>query len=226
MDFFQELWSWFYANRNEIATWVTIIGFIPAIEYFFKPFRRFWNYLKPPTKTESQISPEPPPAEYSSNPLFNVPIPKNPYFTARDQELKNIENSITQQPIALVGLGGVGKSHTAAHFAYLHEKKYQAVLWIFADTQQNLINNFGQLALQVSEWIDKLQLEVYDSSLLLNKIAFYLDTVKANYSQALPLYQRSLAILRAVFDENHPNVQTVKNNYERCLQAFEQNATD
>jgi len=77
-------------------------------------------------------------------------------------------------------------------------------------------------SLKLSEWINQLQFEIEESSLLLNQLAFYLDEVKANYSQALPLYERSLAIFRSVFDDNHPSVKTVKSNYEGCLRDFEQ----
>jgi tetratricopeptide (TPR) repeat protein len=85
--------------------------------------------------------------------------------------------------------------------------------------------------LQVSKWIDELQLEVYESGLLLNQLAVYLDEVKANYSQALPLYERSLAIWEKVLGEHHPLVATSLNNlaglyrnqgkYEQALPLYE-----
>ncbi|WP_353571407.1 FxSxx-COOH system tetratricopeptide repeat protein [Candidatus Albibeggiatoa sp. nov. BB20] len=82
---------------------------------------------------------------------FSIPIPKNSYFTGRQKILEQIKTELLKQPVALVGLGGMGKSHTAAHFAYLHEQDYEAVFWVVADTQQNLISHFAQLAQRLTD---------------------------------------------------------------------------
>ena len=40
---------------------------------------------------------------------------------------------------------------------------------------------------------------------------------QGKYTEAEPLYQRSIAILLATLGENHPNTQTVMMNYFRML---------
>ena len=53
---------------------------------------------------------------------------------------------VSQQRVALSGLGGIGKTQTAAHYAQQHREDYQAVLWVEADSEEILRANFAGLA--------------------------------------------------------------------------------
>ena len=65
-----------------------------------------------------------------SGELFQVPYPKNPYFTGRKQVLDDLGAALaTGKPTVLTGLGGVGKTQTAVKYAYCHRNDYSAVLW-------------------------------------------------------------------------------------------------
>ncbi|RSL74543.1 hypothetical protein CEP53_000101 [Fusarium sp. AF-6] len=46
----------------------------------------------------------------------------------------------------LHGLGGVGKTQLAAHFAYTHWDDYDIIIWAVADTEQSLDDHFLQAA--------------------------------------------------------------------------------
>ena len=88
--------------------------------------------------------------------LFNVPIPRNPFFTGRTDILAKLhealqtENEIAITPstkaTALSGLGGVGKTQTVAEYAYRYYTDYSAVLWVLADGKDLLRSSFAQLS--------------------------------------------------------------------------------
>src|SRR5215469_10925358 len=93
----------------------------------------------------------------SSNPLFppiwNIPYPKNPFFTGRKKLLDSLAASlranqprVLAQPLAISGLGGVGKTQIAIEYAYRYCSDYQAVLWAQADTRAMLISSFVSIA--------------------------------------------------------------------------------
>jgi hypothetical protein len=86
-------------------------------------------------------------------PLWNVPYPRNPLFTGREQILERLaetlntgETTALAQPQAISGLGGIGKTQTAIEYAYRSRSKYQAVLWARADTRENLVLEYFAIA--------------------------------------------------------------------------------
>jgi hypothetical protein len=88
--------------------------------------------------------------------FFNVPIPRNPFFTGRNDILAKLhealqnENAIAITPskkaTVLSGLGGIGKTQTVAEYAHRYRAEYSAVLWVLADGKDLLHSSFAQLA--------------------------------------------------------------------------------
>jgi len=79
--------------------------------------------------------------------ICDLPIPPNPFFTGRDALLREIQETLHfQKAAALSGLGGVGKTQTAAHYAYEHQYEYRAVLWTLADTAESLKSSLVAIA--------------------------------------------------------------------------------
>ncbi len=88
----------------------------------------------------------PEPVQYPGKP-WNVPVSRNPFFTGRDAVLQKLEAAIKSTgAAALSGLGGIGKTQTAAEYAYRHRDEYQAVLWTSAASRETLISGFAALA--------------------------------------------------------------------------------
>ena len=78
---------------------------------------------------------------------WNVPIPPNPFFTGRKKVLADVEEELhTGGQVALTGMGGVGKTQIAAHFAHEHRGEYSAVLWASAASQETLVSGFAAIA--------------------------------------------------------------------------------
>jgi hypothetical protein len=68
-----------------------------------------------------------------------MPIPENHFFTGREQILHQLQEILHfRQVAALTGLGGMGKTQIAAHYAYSHRHEYRAVLWCLADSVASL----------------------------------------------------------------------------------------
>ena len=101
--------------------------------------------------------------------IWNIPYPRNPYFTGREELLHHLADCLRagetvgiSQPQAVHGLGGVGKTQIALEYAYRYYQDYDAVLWTRADTQEALISGFvvfeALLHLPVQEELDQLKI--------------------------------------------------------------------
>ena len=89
--------------------------------------------------------PHPPPTPPKR--LFTVPLPENPFFTGREEVLDELKKTLDKSGIAaLTGLGGMGKTQTAAQYAYHSRKDYEWVLWVRTDSQDALFADLSQLA--------------------------------------------------------------------------------
>lgn len=83
----------------------------------------------------------------------NIPYPRNPFFTGREELLQQLHDTLSAtrtavlgQPFAINGLGGIGKTQIAIEYAYRYSQHYQAVLWAKATTREALIADFVTLA--------------------------------------------------------------------------------
>lgn len=92
--------------------------------------------------------------------VWNVPFRRNPFFTGRENLLRQLHDNLTTDKVAALtqaqaisGLGGIGKTQIAVEYAYRYHQDYQAVLWTCADTVEALVSGFVALAelLQVSQ---------------------------------------------------------------------------
>ena len=80
-------------------------------------------------------------------PLFTVPLPANPFFTERAHELSDLQAALEKTgSFALTGLGGVGKTQTAAEYAHRNRADYAAVLWLRAEKEDTLFADLTALA--------------------------------------------------------------------------------
>ncbi|HEV2802458.1 MAG TPA: FxSxx-COOH system tetratricopeptide repeat protein [Pyrinomonadaceae bacterium] len=85
--------------------------------------------------------------------IWNIPHPRNPFFTGRAQLLDRLHRELIatgKAALSLSGMGGVGKTQTAVEYAYLHRGEYRAVLWITANTEDSLKAGFAAIAAELN----------------------------------------------------------------------------
>ena len=80
-------------------------------------------------------------------PGFNLPFPRNPFFTGREDQLEAIHTALTSRGRAAIsGLGGIGKTQTALEYAYRHQGEYDHVFWVRAEQETELITGYVALS--------------------------------------------------------------------------------
>jgi tetratricopeptide (TPR) repeat protein len=94
--------------------------------------------------------------------IWDIPHHWNPYFMGRESLLARIHDrfAANTHPVALVqaiqGLGGVGKTQVAVHYAYRYSAEYTGVWWLPAESAATLAARYAALA-------DRLELRVAES---------------------------------------------------------------
>jgi hypothetical protein len=85
--------------------------------------------------------------------IWNIPYPRNPFFLGRDAELVQIHHHLQagqatahSQPLAISGLGGIGKTQLALEYAYRYYQDYRIVLWAQAESAETLIASYIAIA--------------------------------------------------------------------------------
>src|SRR5581483_8448289 len=93
--------------------------------------------------------------------IWQIPYPRNPVFTGREEILEGLRAGFQTEHFttfsqlqAISGLGGIGKTQIAVEYAYRFHQEYQAVFWVYAESQEALSSSYTILAnlLQLPEY--------------------------------------------------------------------------
>ncbi len=84
-------------------------------------------------------------------PIWNIPFPRNLFFSGREDLLTQLhaelhEGRTAALTQAISGLGGVGKTQLAVEYAYRYYQEYQAVLWAHAESVEVLTSSYIEIA--------------------------------------------------------------------------------
>lgn len=95
--------------------------------------------------------PAPPGTGESSLSWWKVPYLRNAFFTGRDSLLEQLHAAFHAGRTAIFvqtlnGLGGIGKTQAALEYAYRYASSYQAIFWVAADPQGDLLADFVSIA--------------------------------------------------------------------------------
>ena len=86
--------------------------------------------------------------------------------------LAELKRTLDERGIAaLTGLGGMGKTQTAAQYAHHHRKDYQAVLWVRAESQETLFADLSQLAAR----LELPEREAKEQSVIVEAVKLWLE---------------------------------------------------
>jgi tetratricopeptide (TPR) repeat protein len=95
--------------------------------------------------------------------IFDVPFPKNKFFTGREETLRCLAAQLrvggkaalgqadpSELPqstrAAISGLGGIGKTQIAVEFAHRHRDEYRQVFFVRSETVADIIGGFAKIA--------------------------------------------------------------------------------
>ncbi len=130
-------------NGKPVITWPSPPLYDAAFEDIAKGIRKVVEELRAvPGQTPS-----------GPTQTWNVPMRRNPFFTRREQLLKDLHDRLTTtkaaaltQPQAITGLGGIGKTQTAVEYAYRYRDEYRYVFWVRAASRDTLIGDLLTIA--------------------------------------------------------------------------------
>ena len=87
---------------------------------------------------------------------YYVPLTANPRFWAREEVFERLRQALNpasgQQRLrtyALWGMGGVGKTQTAVHYAARSRDQYDTTLWVSADNTVQILQSFRDIAVRL-----------------------------------------------------------------------------
>src|SRR5258708_25994950 len=101
----------------------------------------------PTGESEAAFTQNTPPA------TWNVPYHQIPFFTGREDIFARLQKTLMSkrktaliQPLAMSGLGGVGKTQIALEYAYRYRHEYHTIVWVRADSSEALTSDFAAIA--------------------------------------------------------------------------------
>jgi tetratricopeptide (TPR) repeat protein len=137
-------------SLSQLYILISIIG--SSIGAVTAPLTFYVTVVKRPEKQKILQTPQ-----HQAQPLtlWNVPYRRNDFFTGREEILRTLHERLTThqttaltqpQSQAISGLGGIGKTQIAIEYAYRYRVDYRAILWVKADTHENILASFQELA--------------------------------------------------------------------------------
>jgi tetratricopeptide (TPR) repeat protein len=151
--------------KNKDAAFLNIIeGIKKVIEEIFT------RLLSEPAPSGTGVSGLPPA-------WWKVPYRRNPLFTGRASLLAQLHatfqsnESVGTSIQTLNGLGGIGKTQIALEYTYRYAGAYQAIFWIAADPQGDMLSDFVTIA----HFLDLPEQNEPDQSLIVAAIKRWLQ---------------------------------------------------
>lgn len=138
--------------RNRDEAWAAVVQEIRRV------LRKLLSSDKQPGSNRSSASQPVQEQQKTRHPapfpgIWNVPYRYSFFFTGRESLVERLFTNFTPEhpsdvvPIqALSGLGGLGKTQTAVEYAYRYRRHYRAVLWMRAETEEELLAGFTSAA--------------------------------------------------------------------------------
>lgn len=95
-------------------------------------------------------------------PCYFIPYGRNKNFFGRELALSKVQEALAPnqdsafpdpamnpRTFALYGPGGMGKTQVACEFVYRHRDEFDVILWVHADNESRLLEDFNKIALKL-----------------------------------------------------------------------------
>lgn len=103
-------------------------------------------------------------------PCYNIPYGLNLRFFGREDQIRNLrglldpsEDNPAMRVVAIHGLGGVGKTQVALHYANTSLKLYEAIIWIPAETRIKIIQTISAFSVKLGLVDDTTEIDDYQA---------------------------------------------------------------
>lgn len=119
-------------------------------------------------------------------PCYNIPYGLNLRFFGRNNQLEVLRGFLDPSPeendamrvVAIHGLGGVGKTQLALHYANTSLKLYEAIIWIPAETPIKIIQTISAFSVKLGLVDEKTDVDDYQA---VQKLRDWLNVTESNF---------------------------------------------
>ena len=126
-------------------------------------------------------------SNHDSLPCYYVPLGLSGRFHGRDEVVEQVKNALNPgqdssgiRSLALHGLGGVGKTRIALHYANSCRDAFDAILWISADNSIKMAQSFLEAAQRLGLLTEEKKVE--DSAAAMLKVKAWLSQTGVSIS--------------------------------------------
>ncbi|HWS83168.1 MAG TPA: hypothetical protein VN207_02805 [Ktedonobacteraceae bacterium] len=113
--------------------------------------------------------------------FWNITHPKNLFFTGREEVLTQLRTTlenghmpVSTRPLAICGLGGIGKTQIVLEYVYSSLSLYHAILWVRADSRAEIISSY----IAIAALLDLPQQNEKDETQVIAAVMNWLQTQK------------------------------------------------
>jgi hypothetical protein len=150
----------------------------------------------PVVQEKQRTSPPPALSDPPMKRVWMVPYARNPFFTGREDLLAQLQAHFQQQALALAqpqamsGLGGIGKTQMAVEYAHRYVQEYEAVLWVRAETQEELVSGYVAIAQE----LELRERDEQEQAIVVQAVKRWLTTTERSWLLILDIADRMFPV--------------------------------
>lgn len=149
-----------------------------------------------------------------------MPFPPNANFTGRIKEIIKIheilQRTVADRPhrkaVVLYGMGGVGKTQIATHYAYIHRESYTSIWYLNAESNASLVEGVTRIAQKLVQFHARQWGTDYSS--IARVVGMRADTIDNGTGKVITTAIALEAVKSWLGAEGNPDWLIVVDNYD------------